>query len=80
VRALLSAGQRTQIEDTVRRVDKIETATEPRFQELFVNAMGFPHTTRPTPNLAAETVLPTPQERAVGAGARRRTGRRRPRP
>ena len=80
VRALLSAGQRTQIEDTVRRVDKIETATEPRFQELFVNAMGFPHTTRPTPNLAAETVLPTPQERAVGAGARQRTGRRRPRP
>ncbi len=80
VRALLSAGQRAEIENAVRRVDKIETATEPRFQELFVNAMGFPHTSEPTPNLAAETVLPAAQERAVGAGARQRTGRRRARP
>lgn len=76
-RALLSAAQRAEIETAVRRVEKIETATEPRFQELFVNAMGFPHTSEPTPNLATETELPTPQPRPDGAGARRRTGRRR---
>ena len=27
----------------MRGVTKIETATEPRFQELFVAAMAFPH-------------------------------------
>ncbi|MEP4651842.1 MAG: ASKHA domain-containing protein [Ilumatobacter sp.] len=79
VRALVSAAQRAEIESAVRRVEKIGTATEARFQELFVNAMGFPHTTEPTPNLATETVLPVAQERAASAGARRRTGRRRPR-
>ncbi|WP_206537727.1 ASKHA domain-containing protein [Ilumatobacter nonamiensis] len=79
VRALLSAQQRREIEQTARQVEKIETATEPRFQELFVNAMGFPHTSEPTPNLAAETVLPVAQHRSEAAGARRRTGRRRPR-
>jgi uncharacterized 2Fe-2S/4Fe-4S cluster protein (DUF4445 family) len=75
VRALLSAGQRREIETTVRRIEKIETATEPRFQELFVNAMGFPHSATPTPNLAGETVLPLRQERTESG--RPRTGRRR---
>ena len=78
-RALLSASQRAEVESAVRRVEKIETATEVRFQELFVNAMGFPHTTEPTPNLAMETALPEAQARSAGAGARQRTGRRRPR-
>lgn len=77
VRALVSAAQRAEIEEAVRRVEKIETATEPDFQELFVNAMGFPHTTEPTPNLATETVLPRAQARVEGAGTRQRTGRRR---
>ena len=63
----LSRAQRDEIEATVRRVEKIETATEPRFQELFVNAMGFPHTSDPTPNLATETELPAAQRaRRVG--------------
>jgi len=79
VRALLSRAQRDEIEATVRLVEKIETATEPRFQELFVDAMGFPHSSDATPNLATETVLPTAQERAASAGSRQRTGRRRPR-
>jgi uncharacterized 2Fe-2S/4Fe-4S cluster protein (DUF4445 family) len=79
VRALVSAGQRDEIEAAVRRVEKIETATEPRFQELFVNAMGFPHTSEPTPNLAIETALPLPQEKPEGGGGRVRTGRRRAR-
>jgi uncharacterized 2Fe-2S/4Fe-4S cluster protein (DUF4445 family) len=42
VYALLSRERRTEMEDAVRDVVKIETATEPRFQELFVAAMAFP--------------------------------------
>ncbi len=40
--ALLSGADRAEIEDVVRRVHKIETAVEPRFQEHFVAAMGIP--------------------------------------
>lgn len=76
VRALVSASQRREIEAAVRRVEKIETAIEPRFQELFVGAMGFPHTSAPTPNLAIETTLPVPRPKPEGARTRRR--RRRP--
>ena len=76
-RALLSRAQRDEIERAVRRIDKIETATEPDFQELFVGAMGFPHTSAPSPNLAAETTLPVAQVRVESAGSRQRTGRRR---
>ena len=75
VRLLLSSEQRAEIETAVRQVTKIETATEPRFQELFVAAMGFPHTTAPTPNLARLVDLP---ERRAPASAGRR--RRRPLP
>ncbi len=42
VRMLLSASERREIEAVVQTVTKIETATEPRFQELFIDAMGFP--------------------------------------
>ena len=81
VRALLSASQRREIEAAALRVEKIETAIEPRFQELFVDAMGFPHTTAPTPHLATETTLPVRRaddEAATAAGAPgRASGRRR---
>jgi uncharacterized 2Fe-2S/4Fe-4S cluster protein (DUF4445 family) len=44
VRMLLSQADRAEIETVVAtKVTKIETATEPRFQELFVDAMAFPH-------------------------------------
>ena len=72
VRALVSGAQRAEIAAAVRRVTKIETATEPRFQELFVAAMAFPHATAPTPHLAGLVELP--ERRAT------RTGRRRSRP
>jgi uncharacterized 2Fe-2S/4Fe-4S cluster protein (DUF4445 family) len=49
VYALLSRERRTEMEDAVRDVVKIETATEPRFQELFVAAMAFPYGATPTP-------------------------------
>ena len=45
--ALLDRSSRAEIEEVVRRVEKIETAVEPRFQELFVGAMAIPHDTDP---------------------------------
>jgi uncharacterized 2Fe-2S/4Fe-4S cluster protein (DUF4445 family) len=71
--ALLNRDARTEIEEVVRRVEKIETATEPRFQEHFVGAMGLPHATDPFPRLGAVVDLPEPV--AAGDGPRRR-GRR----
>ena len=58
VRMLLSGEQRAEVEHLVRSVIKIETATEPRFQELFVAAMAFPHSSEPTPLLADQIDLP----------------------
>ena len=75
VRALLSRTLRSELEDAARRVVKIETATEPRFQELFVQAMAFPHAAAPTPNLALLVALPARREVAEGGGRRRRPGR-----
>jgi uncharacterized 2Fe-2S/4Fe-4S cluster protein (DUF4445 family) len=75
--ALLNKGYRREIEELVRRIEKIETALEPRFQEHFVNAMAFPNKTEPFPNLAAAVALPT-RERASeseGGEIRRRRGR-----
>jgi uncharacterized 2Fe-2S/4Fe-4S cluster protein (DUF4445 family) len=58
VRLLLSGAERRETEQMVTRVEKIETAIEPRFQELFVNAMAFPHKTAATPHLASVIDLP----------------------
>ena len=58
VEALLSRRLRSEMEAAVRGVTKVETATEPRFQELFVAAMALPHATAPTPHLATQVALP----------------------
>ena len=70
--ALLSAAARRQIEDVVRRVEKIETAVEPRFQEHFIEAMAFPHRTAPSTHLSQVTELP--QRGAGPAGGARPDG------
>ncbi len=75
--ALLSAAARAEIEGVVRRVEKIETAVEPRFQEHFVEAMAFPHKTAAFPHLAAAVTLPARQVDPGGAGADPRSERRR---
>jgi uncharacterized 2Fe-2S/4Fe-4S cluster protein (DUF4445 family) len=69
--ALLNRDARAEIEEVVRRVEKIETATEPRFQEHFVGAMGLPHATDPFPRLATVVDLPEPK-----AGTNDRSRRR----
>src|SRR3546814_9173365 len=43
--ALLNQLARDEIEDVIRRVDKIETAVEPKFKSHFVEAMAIPHAT-----------------------------------
>jgi uncharacterized 2Fe-2S/4Fe-4S cluster protein (DUF4445 family) len=67
--ALLSGEARREIEAVVRRVEKIETAIEPRFQAHFVEAMAIPHETAPTPNLAAAVQLPARRNRPGDGGA-----------
>ncbi len=69
--ALLSAEARREIEDVVRRVQKVETAVEPRFQEHFVDAMAFPHRTAPSTNLSRVVTLPQPKTAAPRARGRR---------
>jgi uncharacterized 2Fe-2S/4Fe-4S cluster protein (DUF4445 family) len=71
--ALVNRASREEIEHVVRRVDKIETAVEPRFQEHFVHAMAIPHETDPYERLARSVALPA---RRVATPGRRR--RRRP--
>jgi len=55
---LLNRGHRAEVEALVRRIEKIETALEPRFQAHFVGAMAFPHATDRFPHLAREVTLP----------------------
>ena len=74
-KALLSRAQRREMEHTVTHVTKIETATEPRFQDLFVAAMAFPHAYALTPNLSTLVTLPPRTEGSgdgAGGGQRRR--------
>jgi len=75
VQSLLSRKLRREMEDAVRKVTKIETATEPRFQQLFVEAMAFPHKTAETPNLA--TVIDLPAKSLNSNDGQLRSGRRR---
>ena len=64
--ALLNRGHRKEIEELVGRIEKIETALEPKFQEHFVYAMAFPNKVDAFPNLLKEVKLP---ERTQNAGS-----------
>jgi uncharacterized 2Fe-2S/4Fe-4S cluster protein (DUF4445 family) len=75
--ALLSAAARREIEGVVRRVEKIETAVEPRFQEHFVEAMAFPHRTAPSTHLGQVTELPQRGPGPAGGARPDGGGRRR---
>jgi len=56
--ALLSASARRTIEELIPQITKIETATEAKFQEHFVDAMAIPHATAEYPKLAERIELP----------------------
>ena len=77
--ALLDRDARAEIEQVVHRVQKVETAVEPRFQEHFVEAMAIPHQSDEYPHLAKEITLPLTAEStnsSVTQSSRRRRTRR----
>jgi len=68
--ALLDKASRKTVEELVQRVEKIETAIEPKFQAHFVAAMGIPHSTEPYLHLRRVVQLPATKRAAPRAGAR----------
>ncbi|HFD16655.1 MAG TPA: DUF4445 domain-containing protein, partial [Rhodospirillales bacterium] len=71
--ALLDRSARREIAALVRRIEKVETAVEPRFQEHFVAAMAIPHGHAPFPHLARAVRLPAaPSGRTTVRRGRRR--------
>lgn len=70
--ALLNRRARAEIEAVVERIEKVETAIEPRFQEHFVAAMAIPHKTAAYPNLSAAVTLRLPASAPAASGRRRR--------
>ena len=77
--ALIDKSQRAEIEETVRRIEKIETAIEPKFQEHFVNASAIPNSGDPFTLLKEKIPLPTVNFNTGGgdgAGSGRRRRRR----
>jgi uncharacterized 2Fe-2S/4Fe-4S cluster protein (DUF4445 family) len=72
--ALVDSDSRSTIEQLVHRVEKIETAIEPKFQAHFVAAMGIPHSTEPYTQLRKVVKLPEPRAATPRSGTR---GRRR---
>ncbi len=73
--ALLNSAARNEIEAVVHRIEKIETAIEPAFQQHFVEAMALPHKTADFVNLKKVVTLPPVKE--VSAPGGEDDGRRR---
>ncbi|HTO32452.1 MAG TPA: ASKHA domain-containing protein [Pararhizobium sp.] len=77
--ALLNRDHRREIEKTVAHIEKIETALEPNFQQLFVNAMAMPNKVDSFPELAKVVTLPERKtlsdDGGDGGGRRRRRSR-----
>ncbi len=72
---LLNRDYRREIEETVRKIEKIETALEPEFQSHFVAAMAFPNKVDAFPQL--EKVISLPERKNVDAESSDNGGRRR---
>jgi uncharacterized 2Fe-2S/4Fe-4S cluster protein (DUF4445 family) len=66
--ALLNREHRREIEQEVSKIEKIETALEPDFQQLFINAMALPNKVDAFPKLSAEVALPSRKTPADGEG------------
>jgi uncharacterized 2Fe-2S/4Fe-4S cluster protein (DUF4445 family) len=77
--ALLNRTHRREIEREVARIEKIETALEPHFQQLFVHAMALPNKVDPFPKLSEQVRLPERRagqdDAGAGDGAPRRRSR-----
>lgn len=77
--ALLNIDARSEIETTVHRIHKVETAIEPRFQEHFVNASNIPNSMEPFPILRSVVSLPEVNFNTKGDVSGEDGGRRRKR-
>jgi len=77
--ALLNFPSRIEIGEILPKVEKIETAIEPKFQEYFIEAMALPHKTDSYPELAKVVSLPKPKAKVEGSPGdeRKRRSRRR---
>ncbi len=75
--ALLDRTSRPLIEENVRRIEKVETAVEPRFQEHFVNATALPNAADPFPTLRSVVTLPDVSFNSDSRQSRPRRRRRR---
>ena len=75
--ALVNRAARREIEEVVRRIEKVETAVEPKFQDHFVQAMAFPHKSDAFPHLSEAVTLPPRGTAAGTAVAANQGGRRR---
>ncbi|MCH8176629.1 MAG: DUF4445 domain-containing protein [Proteobacteria bacterium] len=77
--ALLNMPSRIEIGEILPRVEKIETALEPKFQEYFIEAMALPHKTDKYEELSKVVKIPAPKPK-VGkdsANGNKRKSRRR---
>ena len=74
--ALVDSNSREEIEREIRRIEKIETAVETRFQEHFVEAMAIPHKSARFDELAKAVTLPlqtdAPSDSRLSGRRRRR--------
>jgi uncharacterized 2Fe-2S/4Fe-4S cluster protein (DUF4445 family) len=78
--ALLNIPSRIEIGEILPRVEKVETAIEPKFQEYFIEAMALPHKVDPYEELSKVVTLPAPKakiENDDGNGRKRGARRRR---
>ena len=74
--ALLNRAARSEIENVVARVEKVETAIEPAFQQHFIEAMAFPHKSAACPNLEKVVALPDRSAVPVSENTKRRRRKR----
>ena len=80
--ALLNMPSRIEIGEILPKVEKIETALEPKFQEYFIEAMALPHKVDKYEELSKVVTIPPPKPKAESDGAhgsKRKSRRRRKR-
>ncbi|MCH8104542.1 MAG: DUF4445 domain-containing protein [Proteobacteria bacterium] len=78
--ALLNMPSRIEIGEILPKVEKIETALEPKFQEYFIEAMALPHKVDKYEELSKVVKIPPPKPKAESDranGSKRKSRRRR---
>ncbi len=73
--ALINKNARKEISEIVKRIEKIETAVEAKFQDYFVGAMGIPHATEDFSKLAKSVYLPPKYKKESNNNTERRRRR-----